>query len=157
MTPILFYGVPSGCSFGSIVALEWLRQPYHLCRIDMPGQVQLKLSALLRQLESAHAQLVAALGPPDSTGAPVVNAEVVPAGAAHPAQAPTPSGKGLRGPRGPSWGGGVSDIGASGLRLRQDAGHCCSGAAPGCRRVKRRRARGPQASAARRGARPRTL
>ncbi|MPS44853.1 MAG: glutathione S-transferase family protein [Stenotrophomonas sp.] len=40
MTPILFYGVPSGCSFGSIVALEWLRQPYHLCRIDMPGQVQ---------------------------------------------------------------------------------------------------------------------
>jgi hypothetical protein len=63
---------------------------------DMPGQVQLKLSALLRQLESAHAQLVAALGPPDSTGAPVVNAEVVPAGAAHPAQAPTPSGKGLR-------------------------------------------------------------
>lgn len=40
MTPILFYGVPSGCSFGSIVALEWLRQPYRLCRIDMPGQVQ---------------------------------------------------------------------------------------------------------------------
>ena len=40
MPPILFYGVPSGCSFGSIVALEWLRQPYHLCRIDMPGQVQ---------------------------------------------------------------------------------------------------------------------
>lgn len=40
MTPILFYGVPSGCSFGSIIALEWLRQPYHLCRIEMPGQVQ---------------------------------------------------------------------------------------------------------------------
>lgn len=40
MTPILFYGVPSGCSFGSIVALEWLRQPYQLCRIEMPGQVQ---------------------------------------------------------------------------------------------------------------------
>ncbi|MBY4898520.1 glutathione S-transferase family protein [Cupriavidus sp. AU9028] len=39
MTPILFYGVPSGCSFGSIVALEWLGQPYRLCRIDMPDVV----------------------------------------------------------------------------------------------------------------------
>lgn len=36
MTPILFYGVPSGCSFGSIVALEWLGEPYRLCRIQMP-------------------------------------------------------------------------------------------------------------------------
>ncbi|WP_417768111.1 glutathione S-transferase family protein [Stappia sp.] len=35
MTPILFYGVPAGCSFGSIVALEWLQIPYRLCRIDM--------------------------------------------------------------------------------------------------------------------------
>ena len=34
--PILFYGVPSGCSFGSIVALEWLGQPYQLSRIEMP-------------------------------------------------------------------------------------------------------------------------
>jgi glutathione S-transferase len=40
MTPILFYGVPSGCSFGSIVALEWLGKPYRLSRIDMPGVVQ---------------------------------------------------------------------------------------------------------------------
>lgn len=39
MTPILFYGVPSGCSFGSIVALEWLGQPYRLCRIEMPEVV----------------------------------------------------------------------------------------------------------------------
>lgn len=39
MTPILFYGVPSGCSFGSIVALEWLGEPYRLCRIDMPAVV----------------------------------------------------------------------------------------------------------------------
>ena len=35
MEPILFYGVPHGCSFGSIVALEWLGQPYRLCRIEM--------------------------------------------------------------------------------------------------------------------------
>jgi len=40
MTPILFYGVPSGCSFGSIVALEWLGKPYRLSRIDMPSVVQ---------------------------------------------------------------------------------------------------------------------
>ena len=37
--PILFYGVPSGCSFGSIVALEWLGQPYQLSRIEMPDIV----------------------------------------------------------------------------------------------------------------------
>ena len=35
MEPVLFYGVPHGCSFGSIVALEWLAQPYRLSRIDM--------------------------------------------------------------------------------------------------------------------------
>ncbi|MDH5823712.1 glutathione S-transferase family protein [Luteimonas sp. RD2P54] len=39
MTPILFYGVPSGCSFGSIVALEWLGAPYRLCRVRMPEDV----------------------------------------------------------------------------------------------------------------------
>ena len=39
MFPVLFYGVPSGCSFGAIVALEWLRQAYRLCRIDMPEVV----------------------------------------------------------------------------------------------------------------------
>lgn len=38
-TPTLFYGVPSGCSFGSIVALEWLGQPYRLSRIEMPDMV----------------------------------------------------------------------------------------------------------------------
>lgn len=36
MSPILFYGVPSGCSFGSIVALEWLGRPYRLSRVEMP-------------------------------------------------------------------------------------------------------------------------
>ncbi|WP_242109074.1 glutathione S-transferase family protein [Luteimonas aquatica] len=39
MSPILFYGVPSGCSFGSIVALEWLGAPYRLCRMEMPEMV----------------------------------------------------------------------------------------------------------------------
>jgi glutathione S-transferase len=35
MEPVLFYGVPSGCSLASIIALEWLGQPYRLCRIEM--------------------------------------------------------------------------------------------------------------------------
>jgi glutathione S-transferase len=37
--PILFYGVPEGCSLGSIVALEWSGIPYRLCRIEMPEVV----------------------------------------------------------------------------------------------------------------------
>ena len=39
MSPILLYGVPAGCSFGSIVALEWAGRPYRLSRITMPGAV----------------------------------------------------------------------------------------------------------------------
>lgn len=35
MEPILFYGVPSGCSLGAVIALEWLAQPYRLSRIEM--------------------------------------------------------------------------------------------------------------------------
>ncbi|MDX2212281.1 MAG: glutathione S-transferase family protein [Oculatellaceae cyanobacterium bins.114] len=38
MRPTLFYGVPQGSSFGSIVALEWLGKPYQLCRIEMLEQ-----------------------------------------------------------------------------------------------------------------------
>lgn len=40
MVQTLMYGIPSGCSFGSIVALEWLGEPYRLCRIEMPEVVQ---------------------------------------------------------------------------------------------------------------------
>ena len=39
MSLILFYGVPEGCSFGSIVALEWSGLPYRLCRVQMPEVV----------------------------------------------------------------------------------------------------------------------
>lgn len=39
MSLILFYGVPEGCSFGSIVSLEWSGLPYRLCRIEMPETV----------------------------------------------------------------------------------------------------------------------
>ena len=38
MEPVLFYGVPGGCSLASIIALEWLGQPYKLCRIEMLEQ-----------------------------------------------------------------------------------------------------------------------
>ena len=38
MDPVLFYGVPGGCSLASIIALEWLGQPYKLCRIEMLEQ-----------------------------------------------------------------------------------------------------------------------
>jgi glutathione S-transferase len=39
LEPILFYGVPEGSSFGSIVALEWVGRPYRLCRVAMPELV----------------------------------------------------------------------------------------------------------------------
>lgn len=45
MEPVLFYGIPHGCSFGSIVALEWLGRPYRLCRIDMLDPVVMKAFA----------------------------------------------------------------------------------------------------------------
>jgi glutathione S-transferase len=45
MEPVLFYGIPQGCSFGSIVALEWLNQPYRLCRINMLEDMQSDLYA----------------------------------------------------------------------------------------------------------------
>lgn len=47
MEPILFYGVPQGCSFGSIVALEWLGEPYRLARVDMPDDLENDLYARL--------------------------------------------------------------------------------------------------------------
>jgi glutathione S-transferase len=40
MEPILLYGFPSGTSMGLIAALEWLGQPYRLCRVDMLGEMR---------------------------------------------------------------------------------------------------------------------
>lgn len=40
MEPILLYGVPAGSSMGLIAALEWLGQPYSLCRVDMLGEMR---------------------------------------------------------------------------------------------------------------------
>jgi len=40
MEPILLYGFPSGASMGLVAALEWLGQPYRLCRVDMLGEMR---------------------------------------------------------------------------------------------------------------------
>lgn len=40
MEPILVYGYPSGTSMGLVAALEWLGQPYRLCRVDMLGEMR---------------------------------------------------------------------------------------------------------------------
>lgn len=40
MEPILIYGFPSGSSMGLVAALEWLGQPYRLCRVDMLGEMR---------------------------------------------------------------------------------------------------------------------
>ncbi|MBJ3785311.1 glutathione S-transferase family protein [Devosia sediminis] len=40
MEPILVYGYPAGSSMGLIAALEWLGQPYRLCRVDMLGEMR---------------------------------------------------------------------------------------------------------------------
>lgn len=59
MEPVLFYGVPQGCSFGSIVALEWLAQPYRLCRIVMPDDMQGPLYARINPVRETPALLTA--------------------------------------------------------------------------------------------------
>jgi glutathione S-transferase len=40
MEPILVYGHPAGSSMGLVAALEWLGQPYRLCRVDMLGEMR---------------------------------------------------------------------------------------------------------------------
>ncbi|WP_440983225.1 glutathione S-transferase [Shinella sumterensis] len=40
MEPILIYGFPLGSSMGLVVALEWLGEPYRLCRVDMLGEMR---------------------------------------------------------------------------------------------------------------------
>jgi glutathione S-transferase len=58
MEPVLLYGVPQGCSFGSIVAFEWLKQPYRLCRINMPEDMQTDLYARINPVRETPALLL---------------------------------------------------------------------------------------------------
>lgn len=59
MSPILYYGVPSGCSFGSIVALEWSGQPYRLARVNMPEDMQTEAFAAINPVRESPALLTA--------------------------------------------------------------------------------------------------
>lgn len=58
--------------FGLVNELGW----YLRYTEDMPGQVQLVLSASVRKLELAQRLLVATIGMPDAEGAPAVEARV---------------------------------------------------------------------------------
>ncbi len=58
MEPVLFYGVPEGSSFGSIVALEWLGQPYRLCRLIIPEDAQGDLYARVNPVRKVPALLL---------------------------------------------------------------------------------------------------
>jgi glutathione S-transferase len=58
MEPVLLYGVPQGCSFGSIVAFEWLNQPYRLCRINMPADMQTDVYARINPVRETPALLL---------------------------------------------------------------------------------------------------
>jgi len=58
MEPVLFYGIPQGCSFGSIVALEWLNQPFRLCRINMPEDMRSDLYARVNRVRETPALLL---------------------------------------------------------------------------------------------------
>lgn len=58
MEPVLLYGIPQGCSFGAIVALEWLGQPYRLCRINMPQDMQSDLYARINPVRETPALLL---------------------------------------------------------------------------------------------------
>lgn len=55
MSPILYYGVPSGCSFGAIVALEWSGQPYRLARVNMPDDMQTDAFAAINPVRETPA------------------------------------------------------------------------------------------------------
>ena len=72
MVQTLMYGIPSGCSFGSIVALEWLGEPYRLCRIEMPAVVQ---SDAYREINPVGETptLVTATGDPISESMAILN------------------------------------------------------------------------------------
>jgi len=72
MEPILFYGVPQGCSFGSIVALEWLGEPYRLTRVNMPDDMQGDLYARLNPVRETPT-LITASGETLSESAAILN------------------------------------------------------------------------------------
>ncbi|MBC8038482.1 MAG: glutathione S-transferase family protein [Rhizobiales bacterium] len=58
MEPVLFYGNHAASSFGSIVALEWLGQPYRLFRLDLPGDTKTDFYTHLNPAQKVPALLL---------------------------------------------------------------------------------------------------
>lgn len=54
---------------------------------DMPGQLQTKLTAILRRLEAAFRELVSVIGPPEADGARIVEVKIVSKVTKHPRRA----------------------------------------------------------------------
>jgi glutathione S-transferase len=59
MEPILVYGFPLGSSMGLVAALEWLGQPYRLCRVDMLGEMKTEAFARLNGRQETPALITA--------------------------------------------------------------------------------------------------
>lgn len=55
MEPILVYGFPLGSSMGLVAALEWLGQPYRLCRVDMLSEMKTDAFARLNARQETPA------------------------------------------------------------------------------------------------------
>lgn len=78
-----------------LAQLRW----YLLYTEDMPTQVLLRLVQFTRALEASHRTLVEALGPPDGTGAPVVEVALPEDASARTRRRRSPSVRGRRGRR----------------------------------------------------------
>jgi glutathione S-transferase len=59
MEPILVYGFPLGSSMGLVAALEWLGQPYRLCRVDMLGEMKTDAFSRLNARQETPALIAA--------------------------------------------------------------------------------------------------
>ena len=60
MEPVLFYGNHAASSFGSIVALEWLGQPYRLTRLNLPFDARGDIFTRVNPVQKVPALLTAA-------------------------------------------------------------------------------------------------
>ena len=58
MEPILFYGDHAASSFGTIVALEWLGQPYRLHRLELPRATKTAFYARINPVQKVPALLL---------------------------------------------------------------------------------------------------
>lgn len=59
MEPVLFYGNHAASSFGSIVALEWLGEPYRLVRLDLPFDAHSAIFTRVNPIQKVPTMLLA--------------------------------------------------------------------------------------------------